>query len=647
MKRIAKKFSAFLLIAVCMLLFAPQAFADGDGGQAYPETYEELLTAIAAGKSIHITPILQWPEEPVTLDLRAAACSIFAGTVIPENVTVNAYQYCGINANGSDRSAVVINGNWNCCADNAMPMGNPDPQWGVDVVYNGTVTVQEGVWNTTTSGICVTINGRLINYGARCRLENAVFGDGAYIGGTQEVSFNNTLSVPTGKLTVDVPLRASCGNQEDDPTLSGRFELAELRTDGSSTCTIAEGAHVIAANFNSPSGSKWLVDGTLELKDGARFNSFGGQLTLGDTGVLALRTDSWFNGSGSIDGTGTVRLYALVRNNVPHTVLQLFGATYYPDADTSDQVADTVTVWKNWENTCEHEWETVSTFEANCAQPAGKEQECTLCGERQFEYTGKETNPDNHKSIVYTRGKSWLNQRCEGCGNHATATLTATDAVYKGSPVETATVTVDDNWIGAGPTLTCSNNNAPGTATATITAGGASYKVEFTIYAQCPGHQGSSDDCTEAAECTLCGETFGGNTDHSFASQYSCDDTGHWYACTNDGCTVRGSEADHALSGGTKCATCGYEVFTVNLSTEDGTVTASLSVANVSAGQRLLAAVYDQNGRFLGCGQATFDQSQENAALTVTVPTGGDLLTLFRVEGDWHAAQEAASTALK
>ena len=76
-------------------------------------------------------------------------------------------------------------------------------------------------------------------------------------------------------------------------------------------------------------------------------------------------------------------------------------------------------------------------------------------------------------------------------------------------------------------------------------------------------------------------------------------------------------------------------------------MTASLSVTNVSAGQRLLAAVYDQNGRFLGCGQAIFDQSQENAALTVTVPTGGDLLTLFRVEGDWHAAQEAAITALK
>ena len=248
---------------------------------------------------------------------------------------------------------------------------------------------------------------------------------------------------------------------------------------------------------------------------------------------------------------------------------------------------------------------------------------------------------------MYSSDLDCLTQYCQGCKNRATATLTAADAVYQGRPVQTAAVTVSDNWIGAGPVLTYSNNNAPGTATATITAGGASYKVEFTIYAQCPGHQGSSDDCTEAAECTLCGEAFGGNADHSFAAQYSCDDTGHWYACTNDGCTVRGSEADHALSGGTKCATCGYEVFTVNLSTENGMVTASLSVANVSAGQRLLAAVYDQHGRFLGCGQATFDLSQENVSLAVTVPTGGDLLTLFRVEGDWHAAEEAASTALK
>ena len=38
MKRITKKFSAFLLIAVCMLLFAPQAFADGDG-RAYLMLY--------------------------------------------------------------------------------------------------------------------------------------------------------------------------------------------------------------------------------------------------------------------------------------------------------------------------------------------------------------------------------------------------------------------------------------------------------------------------------------------------------------------------------------------------------------------------------------------------------------------------------
>jgi len=647
MKRITKKFSAFLLIAVCMLLFAPQAFADGDGGQGWSESYQQLLYYIEQQyHTVHIDNI-DWPTEPVTLELPAtSAYSILAGTVIPENVTVNAYQHVSVTANGSDRSPVVINGNWNCCATNAMLMGDADPDWGINVIYNGTVTVQKSFQNTTTSRTCVTINGRVENYGT-CWFENATFGDGAVITGTGTVRFSNTLSVPQGTMIAQCAISASGNNPEDHPTLSGRFELTELRTDWLSTCTIAEGAHVTAANFNSPAGSKWLVDGTLELKEGVRFSFFGGQLTLGDTGVLALRTDSWFNGSGSIDGTGTVRLYALVRNNVPYTVLQLFGATYYPDTDTSDQVADTVTVWKNWESTCEHDWETISTFDANCAQPAGEEQECTLCGERQFAYTGREKDPDNHKSIVYSRGQSHLNQRCEGCRNTATATLTAADAVYQGHPVQTAAVTVSDNWIGAGPALTYSNNNAPGTATATITAGGASYKVTFTIYAQCPGHQGSSDNCTKAAECTLCGETFGGNADHSFASQYSCDDTGHWYACTNDGCTVRGSKAGHALSGGTKCATCGYEVFTVNLSTENGTVTASLSVANVSAGQRLLAAVYDQNGRFLGCGQAIFDQSQENAALTVTVPTGGDLLTLFRVEGDWHAAQEAASTALK
>ncbi len=646
MKPFVKKFAVMLLAAALMLVAAPQVFADGDGGQAYPKTYEELLVAMDNGKTIHITPTMQWPEEPVTLELRGTGgCSIYAGTVIPENVTVNAYQYVGVQANGSDRSPVVINGDWNCCADNAMFMGNPNPKWGIDVVYNGTVTVQESIRNTTNDGICVTINGRLINYSSRCRLENAVFGDGAYIGGTQEVSFNNTLSVPTGKLTAEVPLRAS----GDQPILSGHFELKELRTgDKSSVCTIAAGSYVAVEEAEIYTGSSWVVNGTLEPEESSTFNQINGMLTLGDTGVLILRPDTRFglNGIGTIDGTGTVRLYAKVNSTGKIAAApRLFGlSTAEP---ISNQVADDVTVWKNWESTCEHQWETFRTFEANCAQPAGEEQECTLCGERQVEYTGKEPDPDNHMEITYTCGESWLNQRCEGCRNLATATVTAADAVYKGRPVETATVTVSDNWLGAGPVLIYSNNNAAGEATATITAGGASYKVTFTIYGECPGHQGSSDDCTKTVECTLCGETFGGNAGHNFATQYSCDDTGHWYTCTNDGCTVRGGEAAHALSGGTKCGICGYEVFTVRLSTENGMVTASLSVANVSAGQRLLAAVYDSNGRFLGCTQAVFEQAQENAALSVTVPAGGDLLTMFRIEEGWKAPQEAASASLK
>ena len=647
MKIFVKKFAVILLAAVLMLAAAPQAFADGDGGQAYPETYEELLAAMAAGKSIHITPILQWPEEPVTLDLRAAACSIAAGTVIPENVTVNAYQYCGINANGSDYSPVVINGNWNCCADNAMPMGNPDPQWGVDVVYNGTVTVQESVRNTTSSGICVTINGRLINHGANCRLENAVFGDGAYIGGTQTVSFDNTLSVPTGKLIAEVPLQANGGNRDDDPILSGRFELKELRTgNGSSCCTIAAGSYVSVEKAVVYSGSSWTVNGTLEPQEGVRLNGIDGTLTLGDSGVLILRPTTRFNGDGSVTGTGTVRLYALLRGTTVYQMPQQFGATSIDDADTSDQVADTVTVWKNWENTCEHEWETVRTFEANCAQPAGKEQECTLCGERQYVYEGTETDPDNHMEITYSRGQYLLNQRCEGCGNHATATVTAADAVYKGSPVETATVTVDSNWLGAGPVLTYSDNTAPGTATAAITAGGVSYAVEYTIYGECPGHQGSSDNCAVLPVCTLCGETFGEVKEHSFAEIYTCDGSQHWFACGNEGCTQRSGAESHDFENAV-CADCGYAVFAVELSSSGGKTTATVTVAHVAADQRLLAAVYDANGKFLACGQALFEENAENGTVTVPVPEGGFALTLFRIVGNWSTEDMAVGAVLK
>ena len=111
-----------------------------------------------------------------------------------------------------------------------------------------------------------------------------------------------------------------------------------------------------------------------------------------------------------------------------------------------------------------------------------------------------------------------LTVRCTrtGCTTSATATITATNATYTGTAITTASVAYDpDNTLFGGDlTIGYTNNTNIGTAIASITKGGATATVSFTISA--PEHvhnivQVTAKDptCTEVGwnayeYCTLC-----------------------------------------------------------------------------------------------------------------------------------------------
>ena len=85
----------------------------------------------------------------------------------------------------------------------------------------------------------------------------------------------------------------------------------------------------------------------------------------------------------------------------------------------------------------------------------------------------------------YTASSAVLTQSCICGGCSATATLEVGDGsfAYTGSPIEAARIRYSDNWYGGNLTVNYGNNVNVGTATASITCGGATASASFTIEA--------------------------------------------------------------------------------------------------------------------------------------------------------------------
>lgn len=81
-----------------------------------------------------------------------------------------------------------------------------------------------------------------------------------------------------------------------------------------------------------------------------------------------------------------------------------------------------------------------------------------------------------------------ITQTCTGfgnCGHSATATLSVSPGPHyanaDGRPVTPATVTYSSNWVGEQPEVDYENNTSVGTATASLTIGGKTVSINFTI----------------------------------------------------------------------------------------------------------------------------------------------------------------------
>ena len=82
------------------------------------------------------------------------------------------------------------------------------------------------------------------------------------------------------------------------------------------------------------------------------------------------------------------------------------------------------------------------------------------------------------------------------------------------------------------------------------------------------GHDWAAATCTAPKTCkrTGCGATEGAALGHSYANGWSSDETGHWHACQNAGCTSKAEFAAHTPgeaeteTTAQTCTECGFEI---------------------------------------------------------------------------------------
>ena len=116
------------------------------------------------------------------------------------------------------------------------------------------------------------------------------------------------------------------------------------------------------------------------------------------------------------------------------------------------------------------------------ASPAEGEQTVVVTDQAGNAVTYKITVNDGH-TLSYAAEENVLTETCAYCSHNATATITATNAVYAGSPVQTASVAYSAGWAGGTLTISYVNNNGVGDATASISVGDATAAATFSITA--------------------------------------------------------------------------------------------------------------------------------------------------------------------
>lgn len=582
-----KRFLAGLM-SLCMLLTLLPTAALGSGNVDWKEarvsSYEELVEALAdpSNRYIYILPRqmneygeptgapFSWPAGDVTLDMDweyTTQVSVSNGIwTIPENVTVNLYDNLYVAGHPYDEAmdgGILIQGQWNCMTRYATISCPTAGCASVTVDKEGILNISDDLWIQPAAVGEFIVNGTLIN-GGDLSIDDLTMGDGAKILERKDPNIKNSLRrvflggtiTCAGTATIEGGLDVSDSTtQAITAVLDGNFILDRLTMDSDDSLVITEGSCVSVkdlwaiADRNGDNPVLYL-NGRLVLEDEDSIShSLDGntEVNIGSSGVLEIWSRSGLDSEDStakVTGNGVVKLFAAQRVWEDGWISWTDQASIFrcdgTEEDWPPQVADTVTIWRCWEDEdwCEHQWSTPVTVEPTCGAQGYTHCVCQVCGVEQHssitpplsQHTGLTAEPIND---------SCLRLNCSGCGISSVVSLHAYDVEYvEGQSAEGAFLEGAVEWLPEQPAILYTNNTSIGTAAATVTIMGITLTTNFEIV-ECL-HEGGTATCSHQAVCTKCEKAYGETLPHvektpaTCKEQAVCDVCGQSYGEVSD-----------------------------------------------------------------------------------------------------------------
>ena len=592
-KRIVRAVLALCLLLPLLGITASASGVDDYDSYAMVRSYEELVAALAdpdvtdltiypCWETIHESGIYEyftWPEGNVTLDLQPVntSCRIWLGNgdwTIPENVTVNAYK--GLSIGAPTGTGVVINGTWNVM-NNQGSIGNVSGSDGNgntihygSVTVNGTMTVAKDLRVTPVTCDTFILNGKIENAGT-LYLNNLTMGDGAEIveiknpeikNSLRTVRLSGSITCPEGEAYIGGGLDVSTSTTtESEAILEGNFQVDQINVNSSTSLTIPEGSYVKVGRLVSYPDS-WTpvinVNGTLDIVgyENGNHHSFddNAKMNIGEKGVLKVRAGEDLgskDSTGVISGTGTIQLYAIMmENNSGYTYWDDKARVFRCDDETPTQVAETVTIWRAWENDpCAHQWGAATVLEATCGTDGYTYCFCDLCGVEKHSNEVRRTN--KHTITFEENNEQYVRLNCSVCGNSSVIGIVAENAAWTGQPVEAAVLEGSTEWLETLPEIVYTNNVDVGTATASATFGTITISTTFEIVG-CV-HEGGTATCMAQAVCTKCSQPYGELAGHVEKTAATCKSKAVCATCGQE----YGELGDHVRGEDNVCDLCG------------------------------------------------------------------------------------------
>ena len=338
---------------------------------------------------------------------------------------------------------------------------------GTIFVY-GTLKLESGkiTGNSAEYGGGVVVGGTFVMNGGEITGNTALYyGGGVYVTGEGSFTMNG------GSITNNTVTADGTHMQNEESIGGGGVSVAEgtfTMNDGTisgNNASYSKGGGVMVSNYLSQYGSFVMNGGTITGNSAGRY---GGGVYLMDAAEDQTAGSFTVNGNSVISGN-TVKGVA---NNVYLEIPLSIGSNLSTTASIGITGSTTPTD---------------AGLEIASSGATERNKSAFVCDNSNYTIVQKDGKLYLYSHIhswIYTADDFVLTETCaNNCGHRAIASIVAGEALYTGSAItNSATISYDSGtWAGDKPVLSFENNVNVGTATAKMTAGGATASTTFKI----------------------------------------------------------------------------------------------------------------------------------------------------------------------